>query len=257
MRAPGMIALAAALGAMVFAPSDARAGSTSPVSSIAALPGPVAFKVTSALTPIPGLTMKTKNGERTPWHELSASTGRGYCLAQKEAGHNWLASYQSSGAAATEDLDLDRLTEKDGTVTFERTRVHFDPPSGTITATGRSQVVLKEIARSPAGVVVWAYREGRAVVILAKHVERGVESREVASEDSSIPFVSSDGCPFAGARLDVQKPEAGASVQLTGSLPAPGTGKDKVIAKFIIDASVSRVARDPEPLLAVRVRMQD
>lgn len=257
MRALRMLGGAAALASMLLVPSEARAG-TIPLSSIAALPGPVALKVPSAVTPIPGLTMTSKDGYgNTRWHELVASTGRGYCLAQRESGYRWMASYGSSARSATEDLELDRLVEKDGVVTLERTRVHFDPPSGTITATGRSQVELKEISRTPAGIVVWAYREERAIVVLAKRVERGVESRQIGTEESGVPFVSVEGCPFAGARLDARKPEAGAFVQLTGALPAEGTGKEKIIPKFIVDASLTRVARDPEPLLAVRVRLQE
>jgi hypothetical protein len=256
MRVHGFIVAAAAALLTVFVPAEAAAGTTSPLSAIAALPRPVDLKASNGV--IPGLTMKTKDGyQRTEYHELFASTARGYCLAQKEIGYRWMGSYGASARSATEDLDLDRLTEKDGTVTLERTRVHFDPPSGTITATGRSQVELKEIARTQAGVVVWAYREDGAIVVLAKNVERGVESRHIGSEENGVPFVSTDGCPFAGARLDARKPDAGAFVQLTGALPAQGTGKDKVIPHFVVDASLTRVLRDPEPMLAVRVHLKD
>jgi len=246
----------AAVGSMLLVPG-AAAAATSPVSALAALPGPVALRAPGAVTPVAGLTMTTNDRGRTTWHDLVAATGRGYCLAQKESGYRWMGSYGANARGATEDLDLDRLVEKDGTATLERTRVHFDPPSGTITATGRSQVELKEIARTPAGVVVWAYREERAIVVLAKRVSGGVESHQIGSAETGVPFVSVDGCPFAGARLDARKPEAGAFVQLTGALPAQGTGKDKVLPKFIVDASLSRVARDPEPLLAVRVRVHE
>jgi hypothetical protein len=258
MRTSPSLLAASALALTLLVPSEAGAGTTAPLSSLAALPRPTALKAPSVPTPIPGLTLKTKDGYgSTQYHELFASTGRGYCLAQKENGYRWMGSYGSGARSASEDLDLDRLTEKDGTVTLERTRVHFDPPSGTITATGRSQVELKEIAHTPAGVVVWAYREDGAIVILAKSVERGVESRRLSTEETSVPFVSADGCPFAGARVDARKPEAGAFAQLTGSLPAQGTGKDKVVPHFVVDVSLTRVARDPEPFLGVRVRLKD
>jgi hypothetical protein len=236
----------------------ASAGTTAPLSSIAALPAPVALKVPNAVTTIPGLSLKSKDGHRgTQWHDLTAATGRGYCINEKRFGFRWASTYGSGSGAEGEDLDLDRLVEKDGVATLERTRVHFDPAYGTIAATGRSQVTLTEITRTAAGVVVWAFRQDRAIVVLARGVGGGVEGRQMASEESVIPFVSADGCPFAGARIDVHKPEAGALAQLTGTLPAQGTGKERVIPKFLIDASVSRVARDPEALLAVRVRMQE
>ena len=256
MRAQCMWGAASVALLMLAAPSAAGAG-TAPLSSIATLKGLGPLRAPSAVTPVPGLTLTTKDHGRTTWYDLAASTGRGYCLAQKESGYRWMGTYGATANGATEDLELDRLVEKDGTATLERTRVHFDPPSGTVTATGRSQVELTEISRNPAGVVVWAYREERAIVILAKRVEGGVESHQIGSAGAGAPFVSVDGCPFAGARLDARKPEAGAFVQLTGALPAQGTGKDKTVPKFIVDASISRVARDPEPVLAVRVRMHD
>lgn len=247
----------AALALTLLVPSEAGAGTTAPLSSIASLSVPVPLRVPSSVASIPGLTIKTSDVSSTQWHDLVASTGRGYCLAQRENGYRWMAAYGATARSASEDLDLDRLIEKDGTVTLERTRVHFDPPSATITATGRSQVELKELARSPAGIVVWAYREERAIVVLARRVEGGVESRQMGSEDNGLPFVSSQGCPFAGGRLDARRPDAGAFVQLTGSLPSRGSGKEKVVPRFIVDVSLSQVARDPEPLLAVRVRTQD
>jgi hypothetical protein len=249
-------AFAAALALTLLVPSEAGAGTTAPLSSLAALPSPVVIKVPSVVTPIPGLRIKTKDGYgNTQWHDLVASTRHGYCIGQKEFGYRWMGAYGTGARSPSEDFDLDRLTEKDSAATLERTRVHFDPPSGTITATGRSEVELKEIARTPAGVVVWAYRENSAVVILAKRVERGVESRHFGNQEDGLPFVSADGCPYAGARLDARRPEAGGFVQLSGALPAEGKGKDKIVPRFIVDVSLSRVARDPEPLLAVRVRM--
>ncbi|CAN5884013.1 hypothetical protein BH11MYX4_BH11MYX4_37960 [soil metagenome] len=238
--------------------SAASAGATAPLSSLAALPGPVAPKVPSAVTIVPGLGLKSKEGYRgAQWHELTAATGRGYCINQNQFGYRWASTYGTTSTAAEEDLDLDRLVEKDGVATLERTTVRFDPGRGTIEAKGRSQVILKEVARTAAGVVVWAFRQERAIVILARGVGGGVEGRQMAREEGMSPFVSADGCPFAGARIDARRPESGALAQLTGTLPAQGTGKERVVPKFIIDASVSRVARDPEPLLAVRVRMQE
>lgn len=259
MRAHCMFVVAAALALTVLVPSVAAAGTTSALSSILVLPAPAALKVPEATGTVPGLTMKSKEGYGPlRWLEMFAATSRGYCIAQKVFGFRWMGTYGASARSQTEDLDLDRLTEKDGVVTLERTRVHFDPPSATITATGRSHVVLTELTRTAAGVVVWAYREDGAVVVLAKRVERGVESHQLASENTGgVSLISADGCPFAGARLDARKPDAGSFAQLSGALVPQGTGKDKVIPKFIIDASLSRVARDPEPLLAVRVRMQD
>ncbi len=254
MRAYCIFVTAAALALVAVVQSQAAAGTTSPLSSVAALPAPAALAIPEAPQTIPGLTMKTKNGS---WYDLQASIGRGYCLASKGFSYRWAGTYGASNRSPVEDLDLERLVEKDGVATFERTRVHLDPPNGTITVTGRSHVALKEVARTPAGVVVWAFRDERAIVVLARGVDHGVESHQIGTEESGTPFLSSEGCPFAGARLDASKPDAGALAQLAGALPPQGTGTDRVIPRFLVDVSLSRVARDPEPLLAVRVRMRD
>jgi hypothetical protein len=258
MRALCILSSALALSASLLAPSDAHAGSTAALSSLAALPGPVAPRTPEATAAVPGVVVKSKDGYGSSrWHDVNASTGRGYCLSTSDGGSRWMSSWGTSAKGSPSDLDLDRLIEKDGKVTLERTRVHFEPSDATLTSTGRSQVELREIARTPSGVVVWAFREGRDVVVLARNVERGVESPRQGAELGMFPFVSSDGCPFAGVRLDGRKAENGSFAQLTGALPPVGTGKDKVIPRFFVDASLSRLARDTEPKLAVTVRFRD
>lgn len=258
MRALCILA-AAALGlSALISPSEAQAGTRASISSLAALPAPVPPRSPEAVASVAGVAVKSKEGYgSTRWHDVNASTGRGYCLSTTEGGYRWMSSWGTSAKGTASDLDLDRLVEKDGKATLERTRLHFDPTDASLTTRGRSQVELHEIARTPAGVVVWAFRDGRDVVLLARNVERGIESRRPGAEDGVFPFVSSDGCPFAGARLDARKPESGTVVQLIGSLPAVGTGKEKVVPRFLVDASLSRVGRDPEPVLAVTVRMRD
>ncbi len=265
MRASYTVMALATLATAVLLPSEAHAGTTSLLSTLAAMPAvpapPARGLVTETPNPpvaVPGVVVKSKDGYRdTKWHDLHAATSRGYCLTSTVGGYRWMSSWGTSSRSAPDDLDLDRLSEKDGKVTLERTRLHFEPSDATLTATSTAHVELKEIARTPAGVVVWAYREGRDVIVLAKNVDRGVESRPAESDDAMMPFVSSEGCPYAGARMDARKPENGAVVQLTGSLPAHGTGKDKVTPQFMVDVSLSRVARDPEPKLAVRVRVKE
>ncbi len=251
--------------AAVMVPSEAHAGTTSLLSTLAALPAapapPAPGPVTETPNPpvaVAGVVVKTKDGARdTKWHDLNAATSRGYCLTSTVGGYRWMSSWGTSSRSTPDDLDLEHLSEKDGKVTLERTRLHFDPSDATLTATSTARVELKEIARTPAGVVVWAYRQGRDVIVLAKNVDRGVESRPAESDEATMPFVSAEGCPYAGARMDARKPENGAVVQLSGSLPAHGTGKDKVTPQFMVDVSLSRVARDPEPKLAVRVRVKE
>jgi len=258
MRATCILSVAFVAAGSLLAPSQAHAGTRAPLSTLAALPAPAPPRMPEATGSLPGVTVKSKDGYgSTRWHDVNAATGRGYCLSTTDGGYRWMSSWGTSAKGSASDLNLDRLAEKDGKATLERTRVRFDPSDASLTTAGRSQVELREIARTPAGVVVWAFREGRDVVVLARNIERGIEARRPNAEEGMFPFVSSDGCPFAGARLDARKAENGSVAQLTGALPPVGTGKEKVVPRFIVDASVSRVGRDPEAMLAVSVRMRD
>lgn len=251
-----------AVGSLVaglFVSAHASAGTSSPLSTIKTIPGLTPIRaVTPAAVTVPGLTLKTRDGyAATKWHDLKAATGRGYCFSSIEGGFRFMDNYGVSSKSEPDELDLDRLFEKDGKTLLERTRISIDGKTATVTAVGRAVVELQEIGRGPEGIVVWAYRIGPDVIVLSKRVDRGVESQRMSDDGTTAPFVSVDGCPYAGARLDAKKPETGTFAQLIGELPAKGTGKDKTTPKFFIDASLSKVARDPEPMLAVRVRIRD
>lgn len=249
----------ASLAAGLFASTRASAGTSSPLSSIKTIPSLTPIRaVTPAAVTVPGLTLKTRDGYgATKWHDLKAATGRGYCLSSIEGGFRFMDNYGVSSKSEPDELDLDRLFEKDGKTLLERTRISIDGKTATVTAVGRAVVELHEVGRGPEGVVVWAYRVGPDVIVLSKRVDRGVESQRVTDDGTTVPFVSVDGCPYAGARLDAKKPEVGTFAQLIGDLPAKGEGKNKTTPKFFVDASLSKVARDPEPMLAVRVRIRD
>lgn len=249
---------ASVLGFVALTPAQARAGATTPLSSLASLPRAAALKIPESPTSVPGLALESKDSPNaTRWLELRATTTRGYCIQSVDGGMAWSGSRGSSSRSSAQDFDLVRLVDGAEKVTLERTRVHFDPPSGTLTAMGRSAVELKELARTAAGIVVWAYRDGKDVVVMARNVERGVESPRSSRGSGDAPFVSSDGCPFAGARLDARRPAAGSVAQIAGRLVARGKGKDKTVPRFIIDASLSHVSRDPEAMISVRVRTHE
>ena len=84
------------------------------------------------------------------------------------------------------------------------------------------------------------------------------KARSVAHLYADALIIGSDQVADCGGR-PIGKPgnHERAVAQLTGSLPAHGTGKDKVTPQFMVDVSLSRVARDPEPKLAVRVRVKE
>lgn len=256
--APLALASAVALLATLV-PTEASAASTSPLSSLSALPKPAALEIPTATTSVPGLVLKTTEQRSSKWHELRSATGRGYCMEiDQGTGRQWTGTFGASDRGEATELALLRLVEGGEKTSLERTTVKFEPSSAEVVATGRSTVELREISRQN-GVVVWAYRDGRDVVVIVRNVERGTEARKPTGEESepSFPFISIDGCPFGGAHLDARKIDRGTFAQLVGSLPAKGTGKDKVTPKFTVDASLSRVTRDPEARIAIRVRVTD
>lgn len=253
----GLASAAVLLATLV--PTEASAASTSPLSALAALPKPTALKIPTATTTVQGLVLKTTEHRSSKWHELRSATGRGYCMEiDQGTGRQWTSTFGVSDRGEASELALLRLLTDGEKTSLERTTVKFEPSSAEMVATGRSTVELHEISRQN-GVVVWAYRDGRNVVVIVRNVDRGIEARKPSGEEAepSFPFISVDGCSFAGAHLDTQKIDRGTFAQLVGSLPAKGTGKDKVTPRFTVDASLSRVTRDPEAKIAIRVRVID
>lgn len=247
---------------VVLGASIANAGgAAAPISSLPTLPAPAPVRVTTpAAIAVPGVSLKSRDGfGGSKWHELTAATGRGYCFSATDTGLRFMDSYGTSSKGDLEELDLNRLVEKDGKTSLERTRIVFDPSTATVTPKGRSTVELSEITRGPDGVVVWAYRTGHEVMVITKRADRGMESHARGKPEDGIiiPFVSVDNCTYAGARLDVKRAESGSYAQLVGNLPPKGEGKEKVQQRFLVDASLSKVARDPEPILSVRIRVRD
>ena len=158
MRVEYIVVSAVLVGSSMLVPSEARAGTKAPLSSLAALPAPVPPRAPESSAVAAGVSVKTKEGYRgTVWHDVNAAVGRGYCLTTTEGGYRWMSSWGTSSKGTVSDLDLDRLVEKDGKATLERTRVHFDPTDASLTTKGRSQVELREVAlhaRNLSGIVL-------------------------------------------------------------------------------------------------------
>ncbi len=254
-----VVAVVTATGALE---GEATAGVQSPLSAVPSLPKlkPSATVGTPGVASdvLPGVRLKASNAAgASRWLELSAAKKSGYCFEPSQNNLSWTATTGATAGSPSQELTLVRLVETtDGHATFERTQVHFDPASASLTAMGRTSVELKEVARSAAGIAVWAFRSGNQITVLARDVEMTAEVLPAGTADDRPTVFGSD-CGFGGARLDVSKPENGAVAQLAGTLPRGGKGKDAVRARFVVDVSVSRVSVDPEAMLAVRIRMRD
>jgi hypothetical protein len=190
----------------------------------------------------------------TTWYVVKTAKQSGLCIVPP---YSLRLTNESAFESTNEDDEasfLVHLVRTDGKAMLEKQRFSFDPRSGAFAAGARVSVALTEVA-SADGVVVWAYREGPHVVLVTRGYESGFDSPR-RREDDAGQFVGVDGCPYGLARLDAGAAQAGASAELVGSMPTQGKGKDAVTPRFIVDASLARLSRDPEPVLTVRVRVR-
>lgn len=247
-----IFALLFTLAALVDAHA-ARAANTTLLSSLGTLPATKegSEPENEKAGGVPGIAVKEARTTPHPLLELTAATTQGYCLADRETPTQLQSSWMTS--TRTDTAELWRLVEKDGTATLERTRLGVEPAVKKVWPTSRTSVALRAVARAD-GVAVWAYRDRTGnVVLLARNAKSG---REVRPNTEGTGFVSSE-CGWGSVRLAVASAKAGVVAQLGGTLPPVGEGKDKTTPRFAVNASLAKVARDPEPVLAVRVRRLD
>jgi hypothetical protein len=240
--------------AALLVSTPSTAGDKAPLSSLPTIP--MARERTEPESyGVPGLAVKEVRSGSREILELTALARRGYCIVDRERSMGLSASTALWGDEKPDQKELWHLVENDGKATLEQTRLMMVPSQKNAWALSTSSVELREVARSN-GVTVWAYRDRTGdAVLLARGAFSGREVR-AKQEETGFTFVSSD-CGFGAVRLDATSAKAGAIAQLRGSLPPVGTGKDKVVPQFVVNGSLAKLARDPEPLLAVRVQLTD
>jgi hypothetical protein len=241
-----------AISALVLGATTSTAGDKAPISSLPVLPAAHdRSEPPGTDTRVPGLALKVHAGAGRSYNELIASTFQGYCIVNQEFG---LRLESSTTWTEKDTNELWRLTEKDGTATFERTRFSITS-NGALWVKSKTSLALRELSRS-SGVVVWGFREGSDVILLARGATGGREIRPPKPDEESPSFVSSE-CTFGAGRLSTTMAKSGTLAQMRGSLPSIGEGKAKITPQFVVDSSLAKLARDPEPVLAVRVRRID
>ena len=248
-------ALAAILaGAALFASSPGIAGEKALVSTLPTLPAPRDRTDPPKDYGVTGLTVREHESAARSYLELAAATSRGYCIVDGEVGFR----LESSTTALDSKMELWRFVEADGKATLERTRFEVSSYLKSAWTKSKTSVELREVARSN-DVSVWGFRDAASgeIVLLARGANGGREVRpKKADEAGSFDFVSSE-CAFGAARLPPSAAKVGALVQLRGTLPPVGEGKAKITPQFVVDGSLAKLTRDPEPVLSVRVRMID
>lgn len=250
MRRPSRTWIALSLATATLVPSLAAAGERSPISLLPTLATPARPKEPGEPTALAGLTVKEAGTPAHRWNTVDASGAAGYCLvARSEA--LWLSTTNGYGSGPDE---LWRFTEADGKAKLERTR--FETADLKFRIKSRQSIELASVAKAH-GVTVWGFREANNdVTLLARGSSSGREVEGLRPDDGeAFQFTSSD-CTFGAVRLAGKRASTGTIAQLRGELPPIGTGKDKRVPHFIIDASLSKLSRDPEPTLSVRVRLE-
>lgn len=231
--------------------SPAAAADKAPLSALPTLAAPRDRTDPPKDYGVTGLAVKEHDSAARSYLELVAATSRGYCIADTESG----LRLEASTTYLEGRIELWRLAESDGKATFERTRFEVASYLKNTWMKSKTTIELREITRAN-GVAVWGFREANGdVVLLARGATGGREVRpNKPDEEAGFDFVSS-GCSFGAVRLSTSASKAGALAQLQGALPPVGEGKSKVVPRFVVDGSLAKLSRDPEPVLAVRVRM--
>jgi hypothetical protein len=231
-----------------------NAGDKAPLSALPVLPAPHDRTEPPKDYGVPGLVVKEHASAARSYTELAAATGQGYCIVGREFGLRLEATARPS-ERDQDAHELWRLVEKDGKATFERTRFEVASDLTSAWVKSKTSIELREVARAN-GVTVWGYRDGSDVVLLSRGADGGRETRPKKDTDDFFDFVSS-GCTFGAVRLSLATAKAGSLAQLHGTLPPVGEGKSKVVPQFVVDSTLAKFSRDPEPVLSVRVRLID
>ena len=234
--------------ALVASTADATAADKTPLAALKEAPSPASDGARgTSVASISGLTLEARpTGSRQEWIG-KAATKQGYCLVGFE---NQLRMTEQSWAPGERGEELWRLVKKDDKATLERTAFTFDKTSRELAVVRRTSVELREVARAAEAVVVWGFRSGGEVFVVASSAYSGLEAIKTPDDNDILPTMSSD-CAFGAVRLDLRKADAGVTGQLSGSLATEG----KEGPSFVVDASISRVGRDRDARLAVRVRV--
>jgi hypothetical protein len=135
---------------------------------------------------------------------------------------------------------LERLVERDGGAVLERTLVDA---SGVGVPIERARIALRAVGRI-GDTIIYAYRRGDRVFVIAPSAGQNSVRFDSREPGSGRGVSRGSNCAFAITQLRV----GGTSSQL-GQI----TGND-ARGCYLISASLTKLSRDPEPLLAIAAR---
>ena len=167
-----------------------------------------------------------------------------WSIGNDEVDFGWRNLSGSSGNG----LGIERLVVHGQRAELDRSVVGGYNPT---VATDRGHIPLVVVARID-DLVVYAYRSGKTIFLVTPTTGPAGVDFESGRPEWGPGLVHRDtNCSYAITQIPVPQDGLGASGQITGSLQGVHGGS------YRVDASVTKMSRDPEPLLSVTARFVD
>jgi hypothetical protein len=149
-------------------------------------------------------------------------------------------------ADSRQAFGIERMFELDGHMVLERTRA--DIASSEIRPLERSWIQLAAVAHA-GNHTVYAFRTSEKVYLVARSRDTTTVRFDAKTEDG-VGRRRISSCTIALTEIRIRKRGGSLPVEIVGKVPS--TSKT-----FEVKASLTQTSRDPEPLLAVHLRVSD
>jgi hypothetical protein len=191
---------------------------------------------------VPGIKLE----DHATYGSLIVDPTRGDCLVSTD----WGLHLDTMEGFSEPKHERWHFSEKDGALALEIQ--HIGMAVRDVFVMSRATVKPTRVAAQD-DLVVWGFRTpGGDVILLAKGADRGRLSSTRRGDEDGVMFKSaSSECSYGATVLHADAVKSGGIAQLIAVRPPT---KDHAAESFFIDASVTFTSRDPEPVLAVRIR---
>jgi hypothetical protein len=190
---------------------------------------------------VPGIKLE----DHRTYGSLVVDATRGDCLVSTE----WGMRLDVMGYFSDAKHERWHFSEKGGELAIEIQ--HVGMAVRDVFVMSRATVRPTRVAAQD-DLVVWGFRTPAGdVILLAKGADRGRLSTTQGDGEGTVFRSASSACTYGATVLDANAVKSGGIAQLVAARPAT---KDRAAQSFVIDASIVKTSRDPEPVLAVRIR---
>jgi hypothetical protein len=242
-RAASFSGLALVVACLVFAPS-AEAADKTPVGSLPRAPAMKDVTDAPEKLGVPGIKLE----DHIQYGSLIVDPARGDCLVSTD----WGMALDTMGSFSDAKHERWHFVEKDGELSIEIQ--HIGMAVRNVFVMSRATVKPVRVA-TEGDLVVWGFRTpGGDVVLLAKGADRGRLSDTQGGGEGVMFRSASSACTYGATVLNAKAIKSGGIAQLAAVRPEKGPHEANSSFTFFVDASIVKTSRDPEPVLAVRIR---